>query len=404
MKRAIGIAVVVLGLGALAWVFWPEGDPPPNAGATTAKIRRGNIVVDVSASGLVEANVQVDVKSRASGVVAELPVRPGDHVDAGQLLVKLDPTDEERGVREAEVAEVSARARLAQAQAGLAAARADSGQAAEKAARRAEALSKGLVSSEDEATARGSALVAAQQVTLRQAEIRAARAELERASLAIAEAHRRLDETVIRAPMSGTVLAVAVQQGATVSSGTTTVGGGTSLLTLADLSKLRVIAKIDEAQVGQVKSGQVAKLRVDAFPDRAFTGSVERVHPLGTTVSNVVTFDVEVAVTDPNASMLMPGMTADVEIEAARENDVLLLPLAALRSERRERFVLLASGERRPVRTGATDGIDVVVVEGLAEGQEVLVAGRPAAGAPDKKGGLGDMFRPRGPGGGGRPR
>ncbi len=396
-RIVVGVVLVALVAAAVALARGGGADDEAAAPVQTARARRGSLVVLAAASGAVEANVQVEVKSRASGVVAELPVRPGDRVEQGQLLVRLDPTDEERGVREAESNEVSARARLAQAQAGLAAASSEASQALGKTARRTEALARGLVSAEEEQSARGAAEVAKQQVTLRQAEIRANRAELERAALAISEARRRLEETVIRAPISGTVLSVSVQPGATVSSGITTVGGGTALLTLADLSRLRVIAKVDEAQVGQVKSGQRASIRVDSHPDREFEGSVDRVHPLGTTVSSVVTFDVEVTVSDPQASLLMPGMTADVEIEAGRHDDVLLVPLAALRSERRARFVLLANGERRPVRSGPTDGTDVVILEGLTPGEEVIVAGRPGKGDEQrKKGGLTDMFRPRG--------
>lgn len=412
-SKLIWAAVILVGGAGIAAVaiWWKNrgGDEEAEAAAIrTAEVTRGPMIVRVSASGEVRAHQQVEVKSRASGVIAEIQVEPGDRVEAGALLVKLDPTDEERGVREAESQAASARARLAQAQAGVAAARADAAEARTRAESREAALQRGLVSAEEARTAQTAAQTSGSTVAVRQAEVRAAQAELERAQLAIAEARRRVEETTIVAPIGGTVLNVPVERGSTVSSGTTTVGGGTTLLTLADLSRLLVLAKVDEAQIGSVRPDQPVEIRVDAHPDRTFRGRVVRIHPLGVTTSNVVTFDVEVEVVDEQSSLLMPGMTADVEIETAREENALLMPLTALRSERRQRFVLLAAGDRRPVRTGPTDGEQIVIVEGLAEGDRVLVAGRAEMGASRGKnepGGLGGILRggrPRGGGGGGR--
>ncbi len=177
------------------------------------------------------------------------------------------------------------------------------------------------------------------------------------------------------APIAGTVLSVAVERGSIVSSGMTNVGGGTPVLTLADMGRLYVILKLDEAQVGDVKPGQAAQIRLDAYPDRVFRGEVERIAPLGATEANVVTFDVKVRIVGDTERLMRPGMSADVEITTARHEGLLLVPVAALRSEGKDRFVLLASGARRDVKTGPTDGVRIAIEEGLAEGDAVVVAG-----------------------------
>lgn len=409
-RRLLILALLIVAALATGYAYTQSQGKPTEAGQT-AVARIGDLEIVASASGTVEADVQVEVKSRASGEVIEVPVDAGDTVLAGDLLIRLDPTDEERRVSQAEAELRSARAALGRAKASLASARADALDAASRAERRANAFKAGLVSAEELSAAKAAAEIAEQSIAQREGDIIAAQANLEQAELALAETKKRLRETTIRAPVPGTVLSVKAERGAIVSSGITNVGGGTALLTLADLSKLFVIVKLDEAQIGSVKIGQSAKIRVDAYPEKSFRGEVERVTPLGVTEANIVTFDVKIAVTDPAARRLLPGMSADVEIETARHEKVLLIPVAAVRSAAREkkngapedraarapRFVLLAGGERRDVSTGATDGQNVVIREGLQEGDVVIVAG--AAGSSSTQGapgmGRGMMMMPR---------
>ncbi len=374
MRTALIVLLVLLAAGGGTWYACTRGgEEAPTA--QTAMIEVGDLFITANATGTVAADVQVDVKSRASGEVIEVAVEAGDTVTAGDLLVRLDPTDEERKLRDVEAAMISARARLAQAEAALASARANSAEEQAKAARREAAFAAGLVSAEEVRQQRTAAAVSLQTIIQREADIRSARASLEQANLTIADAQQRLAETVIRAPVDGTVLAVGVERGSIVSSGVSNVGGGSVLLTLADMAKLFVTVKLDEAQIGSVRSAQPASIRVDAYPTRTFTGTVERVTPLGVSTSNVVTFDVKVLVTDAGAVLLLPGMSADVEITTAAHRSQLLAPSAALRSSRGERYVVLASGDSVPVTTGATDGNSTVITAGLREGDEVVIAG-----------------------------
>jgi HlyD family secretion protein len=372
------IGVLVLGAGGTfaALSLRPEASA---AQARGLEARLGDLVETASASGTVEPDVQVAVKSRASGEVVEVLVGEGDAVQAGDVLVRLDPRDAQQGVREAEMALSRAQDSLSQARAELSVAEAQAAEAEAQAAVRSRGAELGLVSTEESRSSATSAATSRTSVSLRQAQLRSARTNVESAQLAVEEAERRLSEMVIRAPVAGTVLSVDVEVGSIVASGITSVSGGSSVVTIADLSDLRVIGQIDEAQVGQVRAGQDVTVRVDAFSDRTFVGRVERVSPLGETTSNVVTFDVEIAIVDSDASLLRSGMSADLEIVTARHENVVLVPIAAVQGQGGRQFVTMATGERRRITTGGTDGSSMAVLEGLRAGEQLAGASGAAA-------------------------
>jgi HlyD family secretion protein len=284
-------------------------------------------------------------------------------------------------VRNARTALQRLQAQLAEARASLSVAEAEAIEAEQTSAVQTRGAELGVVAGESERTARSAAAVKRRSVDLRRAQVKAAQAQLAAARLALEDAERQHRETEIHAPFAGTVLSVDVEKGSIASSALTNVGGGNALMTLADLSDLRVIGQIDEAQVGRVEVGQDVTIRVDAYPNRSFQGRVERVSPLGVEESNVVTFDVEIVVTDPDAALLRSGMSADLEIITARRSGVLLLPLTAVRTEGGKRFVRKPDGSLSPVRTGEHDGVHIEILEGLSEGDEVLAATTEAAGA-----------------------
>lgn len=384
-RAAALLAVVVVGVAVAAFVAKRPSGPSPaeaTAGVTYVVVERGSLLETAAASGTIEPSVQVEVKSRASGEVIEVLVREGQTVAAGDLLVRLDPSDAERAVREARVAARRSAAEVGQARANLAIAEIDQAAADTDRDVSARGTALGLVAeSADRATDRARA-VAETTVALRRAQVAASAASLAGARLEVDEAERRRTETDIRAPIAGTVLSVAVERGSIVASAVTNVGGGAALVTLADLTDLRVVGDVDESQIGRVAVGQAVQIRVDAYPDRTFAGRVERVSPLGTTTSNVVTFDVEMVITDADKSLLRSGMSADVEIETGRFADVLLVPLTAVRTSQGRRYVRLANGESRTIVLGASDGVRAVVVRGLREGDRLRVGGDTAVNAP----------------------
>ncbi|AUX44599.1 hemolysin D [Sorangium cellulosum] len=381
MSGVAAAAIATFAIGGYAWYQEPSKAPA----GPTVEVRRGSLTETAAASGKIEPDVQVEVKSRASGQVIEVLVDEGDKVEAGQLLVRLDPTDAERDLAEARVARDRVKADLTAARASLSVAELDrknvevSQGVAEKSAE------LGLGSTDAARTAAHATKIAGANTTLRRAQLSSAEAQLKAAELAVQDAETRLKETQIYAPIAGTVLDVAVEKGTLVSSALTNVSGGSAVMTLADLSNLRIVGAIDEAQIGRVAVGQRVDIRVDAYGDRVFQGVVDRVSPLGKEVSSVVTFDVEIVIKDKDASLLRSGMSADVEIVTAEQKDVLLVPLLAVQSAGKRRFVRLASGEERPIQTGATDGAQMVVLDGLSEGDDVL-ASAPAPAAPAGQG------------------
>lgn len=374
LKKRILIALVTLAVlaGGGYGGFRYFKTPTKTAVGATITVAKGSLTETATASGTIEPHVQVEVKSRASGPVVTVHVEEGDVVEAGQLLVELDPIDAERDLAEAKVALEKIRSDIAAAQANLAVAQLDKTNSQSDQDTAKKSADAGLGSTESVRTAAHSSKVAAANVTLKQAQLGSTMSQLKTAELNVQNAETQLKQTKIYASMAGTVLDVKVEKGTIVASALTNVSGGTTVMTIADLSDLRIIGAIDEAQIGKVAKGQDVDIRVDAYPERVFKGNVERISPLGKTASNVVTFDVEIIVEDENASLLRSGMSADVEIVTKIEQGVLLIPLTAVQSSGNARFVQMASGERRQIKVGASDGANMVVLSGLEEGDEIV--------------------------------
>jgi len=402
IKRIAILVVVVAALAGGGYAIYravAAGEEAP-AGEEYV-VQQGELVEMASASGTIQPDVQVEVKSRASGEVTEVHVTEGQEVQAGDLLFKLDPTDAQRTVSEARTSLRRVQADLGTSRSTLAVAEAEAANAETTSDVNRRGVEAGVISTEASRGTTHAAQIATATVGMRRSQVTAAAASLQAARLAVDEAERRLAETSIFASIAGTVLAVNVERGSIVASGITSVSGGTALATIADLSDLRVIGALDEAQIGRVAVGQAVTIRVDAYPLQTFTGRVERVSPLGQTVQNVVTFDVEIVVTDSHANLLRSGMSADVEIETRRRDDAVLVPLLAIQSVGAQRFVTLASGERREIQTGETDGNRIAVLHGLEVGERILLAsgaGRGAVPAQAATKSLIPMGRPHGGG------
>ncbi|MBZ0117748.1 MAG: efflux RND transporter periplasmic adaptor subunit, partial [Sandaracinaceae bacterium] len=217
MKRKIVIAIILLaliGAGVAIWLW--RSAPEVETGGEQITVTRGDLIETAAATGTIEPHVQVEVKSRAAGEVIEVLAREGERVEAGALLVRLDPADAERAVREARVIERRVRAELAQAQASLAVSEAEAREADAVRDVQSRGVQMGLVSQQEERTATHGAGVAQSNVQLRRAQVGASRAQLETARLGVDDAERRLSEMEIRAPIAGTVLQVAVERGSIV--------------------------------------------------------------------------------------------------------------------------------------------------------------------------------------------
>lgn len=400
------LLAVLLAAAGTAGVYTYVHKPAAAATGSSIKVKKGDLTETASATGKIQPEVQVDVKSKASGAVAEVLVKPGDHVEAGQLLVRLDKTDANRTLDSARLARDRAQADVVSAQSSINVAQIDLKNDQESETLAQKGVDLGVGSADALRTAQHTTQVAKATLTQKQAQLSSSQLSLQAAELAVQDAETQLTNTEIKAPMDGTVLTVSVEKGSIVSSALTNVNGGTAVLTLADLSDLRVIGSISESQVGHVQPGQEVQIRVDTYADKVFKGVVDRVSPLGTETSNVVTFDVEIRIDDPNQSLLKSGMNADVEIVTEQERDVLLVPITAVQSKGKRRFVTLASGEERSIETGASDGNEMIVTKGLAEGDAIKSSpvAAPAASAKtnnqNQRGGSSPMGgMPRGMGG-----
>jgi HlyD family secretion protein len=299
------------------------------------KVERRDISISAEAAGVIEPEVTVEVKSKASGEILEAPVEIGQQVARGTLLVRVDQRQP--------------RNTLAQAQAELEVARA-SLKIAESQRARAEKLYKSQSIPE----------TGYETAVLQEANARAA---VVRGRVAVENAQIELDDTRVSAPIDGTVIEKSVERGQVISSPTRDVGGGTILMRMADLRRVRVRTFVDETDIGKIAPGVSARVSVAAHPDRTFQGNVLKIEPKALAEQNVTRFAVLIELDNPD-NLLKPGMNADVEMRVAQLPDVLAVPTTALVSPREAAQVAEAIGvdpERvrevlRTARREARDG------------------------------------------------
>lgn len=405
-----GLALLLFG----GYYFFYRGSSAPvdAGGAARAAVKRGPLRVSVSATGRVVPELEVEIKCKASGEVVKLPKDVSNPVRKGDILVQLDPVDEERSIRKAEVSLAVSQARLEKARldltiavqsmgteksrcsAALTSSEAKAREAASTMERIRQLREKQIASQEELDKARSADAQASydlenarasmedlknqeMHVSSRREDIKIAEAQVESDRIALDIARQRLDDTTVRSPMDGVVVRRGVETGQIISSGISNVGGGTTVMTVADLSRMYVLVSVDESDIGRVKEGQEARITVEAYPDMPLKGKVVRVSTKGATASNIVTFEVKVEVTEEKRGLLKPEMSANVEITCLDLADALLAPVSAV--ERRRggmRIVTVESEgktEERPVKTGASDGEYMEVLEGVKEGETVLL-------------------------------
>ena len=325
----------------------------------TAKVEKGNIQNSITATGTIEPVTSVTVGTQVSGIVSHLYVDYNSVVKKGQVIAELDKTNLTSELNTAKANLSSAQSTMNYEQANF---------------NRYQTLyDKGLVSADEYESARLSFLKAKDQVTTSMQNVQ--------------KAQTNLGYATITSPIDGVVLSKAVEEGQTVAASFNTP----ELFTIAqDLTDMRVIADIDEADIGGVKEGQRVMFTVDAFPEDQFEGKVTQVRQQATTESNVVTY--EVVISAPNNDLkLKPGLTANVTIFTLEKNDVLVCPAKALRFMPNE--ALLPEGQKvedveaktkvwtqegnvfkaYAVQTGTTNGVMTEIISGISEGTEVLV-------------------------------
>jgi len=329
-------------------------------------VDRGDILEVVGATGALEAVVTVQVGSQVSGTIQDLYVDFNSEVKRGKVLARLDPS-----LFQARLGQ--ARANLTAARANVERARAATSDAKQKYVRAQELAEQKLLPTSDLETAKANFDGAAAQQKANEAAVSQAEANVNQADV-------DLEHTVISTPIDGVVIARNVDVGQTVAA---SFQAPVLFVIAQDLTKMRVNAAIDEADVGRVQPGQDVTFRVDAFPDRSFAGRLEQVRLQPTTVQNVVTYNTIVSV-DNDQLKLRPGMTATVSVIVRRADQALRIPAAALRY-RPEGFQAPGAGPgggRPPGAGGAPAGGGQASAQAAGGAPGGPGGGRPPGGRP----------------------
>jgi HlyD family secretion protein len=356
-----------------------------------AVIERGDIARSVVATGKVEPLAKVEVKSKASGIVKQVFVNYADRVRKGQVLVELDKEQLEAAVREARASLVAAQAAEQSAEATYERIKVEAEGPDVKflkaSMERAQKLHQdGLIAQavlEDSEKAYQLALnkqtVALRNISVSWAELARARAQVAQAQATLERAEEDLRNSTIVSPMDGLVLSRDVEVGDAVSSILILGSQATLVMTLGDVSEVYVKGKVDEADIGKVYLGQPARIVVESFKDKKFEGKVTRISPMGVEKDNVTTFEVRVSIHNPTGE-LKANMTANAEILLEQKHSVLLIPEAAVIYDRERRTTVeipdpkAEKGRRKvAVKLGISNGVKTEVLDGLREGQQVIL-------------------------------
>src|SRR5947207_3149065 len=386
---ALAAACVVLaGAYGLTTLKGASADVDPSRVAT---VERGTMVRSVVATGKVEPITKVEIKSKANGIIKALNADIDKSVNAGDILVELDREQLAAALRGAEANLLAAGASLEAAQAQLqknvVEAEGPDAEFARRAYERAQSLfAQHLIAQSALDDAHGLVEVADNrkraahsQLAISQAKVTEARAQVAQAKAAAERAAEDVANATIRAPIRGTVLSRDVEIGSPVSSILNLGANATLVMTIGDIDQVFVRGKVDEADIGRVRLGQQARIRVETFKDKTFNGRVTQISPMGVEKDNVTNFEVKVSIDNPGQA-LKANMTANAEIVLEELADSLIMPEAAVTYDaKKNAFVdVIApgakSGRRKvPVKIGVGNGTKVEILDGLKPGDKVIL-------------------------------
>ncbi|HET9994951.1 MAG TPA: efflux RND transporter periplasmic adaptor subunit [Candidatus Acidoferrum sp.] len=356
-----------------------------------ASVERGDLARVVVATGKIQPLSKVEVKSKASGIVKKLYVDYGEHVKQGQLLAELDKI-------QLEAAERASRANLQAAEAAL-----DSSKASLERNKvdaegpdvpflklnmeRAEqmfkdgVMSKSLVEDAEKnyQMALNKQVSAQRTLVVSRAEIAKSEAQMAQARASLENAQEDLRNSTIVSPIDGLVLSRDVNVGDAVSSILVLGSQATLIFTLGDVSEVYVQGKVDEADIGKVYLDQTARIVVESFKDKKFTGKVTKISPLGKEKDNVTTFEVRVSISNPGGE-LKANMSANAEILLEEKKNVLMVPEASLIYDKERKASIEVpdakadNGKKKlSVKLGISNGVKTEILEGLNEKQQVVL-------------------------------
>lgn len=438
-RTPIGIIVLLAAAVGLAAFLW--GDKASASDYITARVERGSVEVNVAATGTVQAVTTVQVGSQVSGTVLWLGADFNSEVKRGQIIARLDPaifqaqvensranvTNAQAAVQAAETEIINQKANLQAAKANLEVTRVQREDALAL-VKRYEDL-KNVLSGRDLEAAQAQANAAAaryEQAAAQVAQVQSAgnsaNAKVDQAKASVLQAKAQLqqsqlnlDHSIIASPIDGVVVSRNVDVGQTVAASLS----APTLFTIAnDLTKMQVLASIDEADVGQIRQGIKASFSVDAYPGETFSGEISQLRLNAQTLQNVVTYSAVIDVAN-TALKLRPGMTANITIPVAKRDNVLTVPNAALRfkpnlSEKEQEALRQKMEQRRQEREaqrqaaggGAQEGQPAATPQDQQAQQPAAQSGQQPAGegrqqGPGAQGAGAEGQRQGGQGGGG---
>lgn len=399
-KRGRGwlYALAAVALAAAGIGYWQFGGSAPQVNYVTSPAKVGDITVQVSATGTLQPLIQVDISSELSGVMRSVAVEENQRVKKGDVLAELDTVRLSAQVERAEASVKAAEAKVLESKTTLT----ETGQAFTRAE---QLLKRGMTSEQALDTATAARDRADANVAMAEANLAIAEAELK-------QQQADLQKSTIYSPIDGIILTRSVNPGQTVAS---SMQAPVLFVLAANLENMELKAAIDEADIGGVKPGQTARFTVDAFPERTFDADIRDISFASVTTEGVVTYNARLDV-DNSELLLRPGMTATVSVVTREAKGVVTVPAAAFRFSPptadtrafslRDLFMPRmrmgrAGGQRQAgseagmrtlyvlkdgapqavqVKTGATNGEDIEIVSGIAEGDQVITSTRQARG------------------------
>ncbi len=356
-----------------------------------AKVERGDLAKSVVATGKIEPITKVEIKSKASGIVKKLYVDYGDNVKKGQVLAELDKEELQARVDQAHAQLETSSASLNATRADLERAKVDAEgpdvPLLKRAYDRAQGMAKdGVVSASalDDAEKNyemslNKQNVAKAQLLVLQAKIGQAQGQVSQDRANLKQLEEQLGYTTIESPIDGIVLSRDVEIGDAVSSILVLGSTATLVMTLGDTSEVYVKGKVDESDIGKVYLGQPARIKVESFKDKTFTGKVTKISPMGVEKDNVTTFEVRVSINNPEG-VLKAMMTANAEIILEEHKNVLQIPEGSILYDKDKKASVeipdpkAKDGKKKlAVNIGISNGAKTELLQGLKEGDQVVL-------------------------------
>jgi HlyD family secretion protein len=385
LSAFVFIVVVVVGLVAAT-----RGTTKIDS-SKLAKVERGDLAKSVVATGKIYPITNVEVKSKASGIVQKLLVDYGENVKKNQVLAELDKQEILAQVNQEKASLQAAEAAARAADADMEHAKVDAEgpdvPMLKRAYERAQKMAKdGVVSESTLDDAQKSYELAVNKQQLGKANVISATAKLKQAEAQVAQAKALLDEknkeyqnSTIVSPIDGMVLSRDVEVGSAVSSILVLGSSATLVMTLGDIRSVYVKGKVDESDIGRVYIGQPARIKVESYKDRTFSGKVTKISPMGVEKDNVTTFEVRVSI-DNSKGELKSQMTANAEILLEEHKSILMVPEGALIYDKDRKASIeipeptAKDGKKKvDVTVGISNGSKTELLSGLKEGQQVIL-------------------------------